>query len=83
MALTENKRFTFVQGPRKQEVIVVTSSNTDTATVSTTIQNPEYVTITGANGSPTASDVQVDVSGRTITVTAPDAEDYLITAYGF
>lgn len=82
MALTENRRYTVVLGPVKAELIHVTASDATEDTVTTNLQNGFGSTIVGLNG-PTAADVKAVLSSKTITVTNPEATDYLITTWGF
>lgn len=84
MALTETTRWTVVEGPIKREVIIVTSDSTDSDTLVSRLANPDYVSIVGANGTATPSDITVSESSRTLTVTNPNAsETYRITVEGF
>jgi hypothetical protein len=85
MALTENNRWISVQGPVKVERIHVTSDGTDEDTIATLIQNPITTSIKSVNTdlAGTADPASTTVSGKTITVYDPNAQDYVITAEGF
>jgi hypothetical protein len=84
MALTVDDRHTEVLGPRRREVIYVTSDATTAGTVASLIQNPQHVSVVGVDGSPTPADIQATVSGKTVTVTNPDTdESYRIAVEGF
>lgn len=83
MALTVDERFQEVATRPKREIIYVTSSNTDAGTVETLLAGARHVSITGADGSVTDTGVSVSVSGKTITVSDPDASTYRIVVEGF
>lgn len=84
MALTVTDRFSVVEGPIKRESIFISSSNTDAGTVESRFQNPKYVSIGATNGTALAADLTVSASGKTLTVTNPNADEtYVIQVWGF
>lgn len=84
MALTVTENWTEVLGPRKREIVILSSDSTDNDTVVSLLQNPQRVSISGVNGTATPTDLSATVSGRTVTVANPNAsEDYRLVIEGF
>jgi len=65
---TVNKRHTVVLGPVKAEILNLTAVS-DTDTVSTLIQNPEFaVGVNNTDGETTSAALNVSISGKTLTI---------------
>lgn len=84
MALTVTERWIEVNGPRKREVVIISSDGTAAGTVAARIQNPLRASIIGVNGTATPTDITATISSRTVTVTNPNAsENYRLVIEGF
>lgn len=84
MALTVTERWTEVNGPRKREVVILSSDSTDNDTVVSRLQNPLRASISGVNGTATPTDLSATISNRTVTVANPNAsENYRLVIEGF
>lgn len=85
MALTENSRYTAALGPIKLELINITSDATDDDTIDTRLVRVLAATILSANTdlTGTADPASVTVSGKTLTLRDPAAQDYLLLVVGF
>lgn len=86
MALTENNRYTTVNGPIKIEYVHVTSDGTDPDTIEARIQNPVTVNVRSVNTdlAGTADASSATVSGKTVSLhNTTNTEEYLVEILGF
>jgi hypothetical protein len=84
-AATVSQRFTAVLGPMKMEVISL-SSATDTNTVDTLIQSPQFAfAVNTSDAGTTSLAINVAISGKQLTLNNANlaANTVIVVAFGF